>query len=202
MKEKKKNELLQDKTISKGKLNSILSWKPSFPSPLESRSFFFLSVSNAWRAFRALFSSATEQWMHVSHATQPRHRWTRHSQRHLSLSGPPPPPHSSHSTWACRARREKGVSSLLLSIWLGFPIVPQKDKKKENRAVSKSLSAGHLSCEKLLIGTCKGSVQSSRQSFPLVRCCLLENNNVSIGPSFKQSSRPQEEQSDQIDLWL
>lgn len=57
-----------------------------------------------------------------------------------------------------------------------------------------------LSGEKLLIETCRRHVQSSGQSFPSVRCCLSENNNVSMGPSFKQSNRPLEGQSDQIDL--
>lgn len=95
--------------------------------------------------------------MHVSHATQPRHRWTRHSQRHLTLLGPTPL-HSSHGTWACRARRE---GKLPLSIWLWFPVVPQRNRQ-----------AGHVFCplsddlsgEKLLIGTREARIHPFNQA--------------------------------------
>lgn len=89
------------------------------------------------------------------------------------------------------------------STWLGFPIVFAKGQKQKLSIYFVVLSSWtDLSGEKLLIETCRRHIQSSVQSFPLVRCCLSENNNLSTGPSFKQSNRPLEGQSDQIDLWL
>lgn len=131
------------------KFHSQLKALLSFPMNL-SRSLSLLgSLSLMLRAFQALFSATTEQWMHVSHATQPRHRWTRHSQRHLTLSAPPPL-HSSHGTWACRARRE-GVN---------FPSQSGSDswvfhKRTKTLGINIVSFQNDLSCKKMVIRTCK-----------------------------------------------
>lgn len=101
--------------------------------------------------------------------------------QHLSLSG---------------KKRDKG--KLPLSTWLGFLIVPQKDKK--TWCIHFVPFRANLSCENSLIGTCKSYIQSSKRPFPLVGRCLLESNNVSMGLSLKQSKWSLEGQSDQIDL--
>lgn len=139
--------------------------------------------------------------MHVSHATQPRHRWTRHSQRHLTLSGPSLL-HSSHGTSACRARRDKGVNSPSQS-GSDSRLFHKRAKKRKTKDWAYTLSPLRLISQVrncLLEHAKDTSTHSSKQSFPLVRCCLLENNNVSKGLSFKQSNRSPEGQSDQIDL--
>lgn len=196
-KERKKKTSLEGQT----KFHSHLKAFYSFPLNLSHS----LSLSLCLSCLESLSSSiqpcsATKQWMHVSHATPPRHRWTRHSQRHLALSKPPPL-HSSHGTWACQARREKGITPLV-SIWLRFPIVPQKGQQKW--AYSLSPPGPFSRVRNCLLGRVKthAHIQSSKQPFPLVRCYLLENNNASRGLSFKEGSQPLEGQSDQIDLWL
>lgn len=91
--------------------------------------------------------------MHVSHATRPRQRWTRRSQRHLTLSGPPPL-HSSHSTWACRARRLAQTLDC--------------STKRKKRAYTLSAIETDLSGEKLLIGTSKRHVRTLSQASNLL----------------------------------
>lgn len=165
--------------------------------PPESFSFsVFVSVSHAWKgsSIQPAPPQSSECMSHMPHSHD--------------IVGPGAARGSSHSqdlllciahTALEPARQEikKGVNSPL-SIWLGFLIVPQKEEKKKKRLgiyfAPLTLPKTDLSGEKLLIRTC--------MSFPLVRCCLLENNNVDRGLFFEQSNRPLEGQSDQIDLLL
>lgn len=61
--EQGKKRTAQDKSLQKGKLNSIVNWKASSTFPLNVIHSLPLSVclSHAWRAFLALFSQAPPQ---------------------------------------------------------------------------------------------------------------------------------------------
>lgn len=199
-KKKKKERTAQNKSLRKGKLNSIANWKASSTFPLNFTHSLSLSVclSHAWRAFLALFSPALRQshecMSHMPHshdiAGPGSARGTFHSQGlllyivHKALE----PCQARKEYWAAVHPFRSGSGSWLFHwrtmyiLWL---------------CLSWSL---RWEIVYWYVQKVNAHTQSSRQSFTLVRSCLLENNNVSL--SFKPSNQPLEGQSDQIDLWL